>query len=273
MRWSPSAFERSYLRLGEKILNQGKETENRTGVKTRTLLGEKLEYDFSEGFPILTTKQVHFKSVLVELLWFLRGMTNINWLHKYGVKIWDEWATPDGELGPIYGKQWRRWESDGVIYDQVADCIKTLLENPDDRRIIINAWNVAELSKMKLPPCHVLYQFHVIRDELNLTMYQRSCDYFLGVPFNLSSAALLLAIMARRTQLQVGKVVWFGGNVHIYENHILQMAEQILAREGFELPSLLTIYDSSKNPWEIEPNEIWLQGYTHAGKLEGEVAR
>ncbi len=211
---------------------------DRTGTGTRSVFGYQMRFDLGEGFPLVTTKKVHLKSIIYELLWFLQGSSNNHWLKERGVSIWDEWAREDGELGPIYGVQWRSWPTpEGGHVDQIAELVKTLKTNPDSRRMIVSAWNVGELSKMALMPCHALFQFYVAEGRLSCQLYQRSADIFLGVPFNIASFALLTHMLAQQCDLQVGDFVWTGGDCHIYNNHVEQVELQ-LSREPFAYPVL-----------------------------------
>jgi thymidylate synthase len=225
-----------YLDLLKHIIDNGTSKSDRTGTGTSSCFGYQLRFDLSEGFPLVTTKKLHLKSIIYELLWFLKGETNIRYLKEHGVSIWDEWADENGELGPVYGKQWRRWEgADGKIYDQVKDLINQLKHNPDSRRMIVSAWNVAELSQMALMPCHCLFQFYVADGKLSCQLYQRSADVFLGVPFNIASYALLTMMVAQVCDLQPGEFVHTFGDVHLYNNHIEQANLQ-LSRKPFPLP-------------------------------------
>lgn len=227
-----------YLDLLEKIMNEGVDRGDRTGTGTRSVFGHQMRFDLSEGFPLLTTKKIHTRSVIIELLWFLRGDTNIRWLLDHNVAIWDEWADEDGNLGPIYGKQWRAWEgADGETYDQIARVIADIKSNPNSRRLIVNAWNVGELSQMALTPCHAMFQFYVADGRLSCMLYQRSSDVFLGVPFNIASYALLTHMVAQVTGLEVGEFIWWSGDTHLYSNHFEQVAEQ-LTRTPKPLPTL-----------------------------------
>ncbi len=227
-----------YLQLLKKLLETGIEKSDRTGVGTRSLFGEQLRFDLQAGFPLLTTKKVHFRSVLVELLWFLRGDTNIQFLLDHKVTIWNEWADERGELGPVYGKQWRAWQCpDGRIVDQIRDVERRIIESPDSRRLIVSAWNVADLDRMALPPCHLLFQFYVACGRLSCHLYQRSADVFLGVPFNIASYALLVCMMANTTDLEPGELILSFGDVHLYRNHFEQARIQ-LSREPKPLPSI-----------------------------------
>jgi thymidylate synthase len=227
-----------YEDLLRRVLETGIPKGDRTGTGTVSLFGERLRYDLSQGFPLITTKRVHFKSVAVELLWFLRGDSNTAWLRENGVTIWDEWADADGNLGPVYGYQWRNWPTpDGGHIDQVANLLHTLRTNPDSRRMLVSAWNVADLPGMALEPCHAMFQFYVADGRLSCQLYQRSADMFLGVPFNIASYALLTRMIADQVGLQVGDFIWVGGDCHVYSNHVEQVREQ-LTRPAFAFPTL-----------------------------------
>src|SRR5216117_2909931 len=212
---------------------------DRTGTGTRSVFGHQMRFDLNEGFQLVTTKKVHLKSIILELLWFLRGDGNARWLQERGVTIWDEWAEPDGDLGPVYGVQWRSWPTpDGGHIDQIAEVVKQLKTNPDSRRIIVSAWNVSDIPKMALPPCHAFFQFCVAEGRLSCQLYQRSADIFLGVPFNIASYALLTHMVAQQADLDVGDFVWVGGDCHLYLNHLDQVETQ-LSRAPYPLPKLL----------------------------------
>ena len=233
-----------YLQLLQKIINEGADKSDRTGTGTRSLFGYQMRFNLQEGFPLVTTKKLHLKSIIYELLWFLKGDTNVKYLKDNGVKIWDEWADENGDLGPVYGKQWRSWEgADGKVIDQVSELIQTLKTNPDSRRMIISAWNVADLPEMKLMPCHCLFQFYASppdgegRRKLSCQLYQRSADVFLGVPFNIASYALLTMMIAQVCDMEAGDFVHSFGDVHLYKNHFEQ-AELQLTREPFPLPTM-----------------------------------
>ena len=229
---------RAYLDLMRHVRERGSRKTDRTGTGTLSVFGHQLRFDLSAGFPLVTTKRVHLKSVIEELLWFLRGETNVRSLQEKGVSIWNEWADADGELGPVYGRQWRAWETaDGRHVDQIARVIQQLREGPDSRRIIVCAWNVGDLEKMALPPCHCFMQFHVAEGRLSCQVYQRSCDIFLGVPFNIASYAFLTHILAQQADLLVGDLIWTGGDCHLYLNH-LEQADLQLARTPQALPTL-----------------------------------
>lgn len=230
---------RNYLDLMQKILDEGAIKGDRTGTGTRSIFGHQMRFNLAEGFPLVTTKTCHLRSIIHELLWFLNGDTNIAYLKDNGVKIWDEWADEQGDLGPVYGKQWRSWPTpDGQHIDQISEVIKTLKSDPNSRRIIVSAWNVAELDKMALAPCHALFQFYVADGKLSCQLYQRSCDVFLGLPFNIASYALLTHMIAQQCDLEVGDFVWTGGDTHLYVNH-LEQANLQLTRTPKSLPQLV----------------------------------
>lgn len=242
---------KQYLELLNKILNEGVQKGDRTGSRTLSIFAHQMRFDLQQGFPLLTTKKIHLKSIIYELLWFLKGDTNIAYLNKNGIKIWDEWADKEGELGPVYGYQWRSWPTpEGRAIDQIATIIKQLKENPDSRRIIISAWNVADLpdeslspqenvknGKMALPACHAFFQFYVSNAKLSCQLYQRSCDTFLGLPFNIASYALLMHMIAQQCELDVGEFIWTGGDVHLYLNH-QEQAKLQLSRKAYPLPTM-----------------------------------
>lgn len=229
---------RQYLDLLRHVLENGVERDDRTGVGTISVFGHQTRYDLADGFPLLTTKKLHLRSIIHELLWFLRGETNVSYLRENGVTIWDEWADENGELGPIYGRQWRSWPTaDGRVIDQMSDLIEQIRHNPDSRRLIISAWNVGEIDQMALPPCHCLFQFYVAGGRLSCQLYQRSADIFLGVPFNIASYALLLQMIAQVTGLQPGEFVHTLGDAHLYRNHVKQ-AELQLTRDPYPLPTM-----------------------------------
>jgi thymidylate synthase len=229
---------KAYLELLRRVRDTGARKADRTGTGTLSLFGPQMRFDLSQGFPLVTTKKVHVRSIICELLWFLRGETNVAWLREQGVTIWDEWADEQGELGPVYGKQWRSWPAPGGrTIDQVSQVVEQLRTNPDSRRIIVSAWNVGELDKMALMPCHAFFQFYVADRKLSCQLYQRSADMFLGVPFNIASYALLTHMMAQQCDLGVGEFVWTGGDCHLYLNHLEQADEQ-LARTPLPLPRL-----------------------------------
>ncbi|RJO76433.1 thymidylate synthase [Nocardia panacis] len=239
VRWSDVATtDTQYEDLLRLVLDSGTPKADRTGTGTRSIFGHQLRYDLSQGFPLITTKRVHLKSIVYELLWFLRGDSNIAWLREHGVSIWDEWADAHGELGPVYGVQWRSWPTpDGTHIDQIAQVLQTLRTDPDSRRMLVSAWNVAELDRMALAPCHAFFQFYVADGRLSCQLYQRSADLFLGVPFNIASYALLTHMVAQQTELLPGDFIWTGGDVHIYNNHVEQVREQ-LTRDPYPFPTL-----------------------------------
>jgi len=233
-----SAVNTQYEELLAQVLEHGTAKADRTGTGTRSVFGHQLRFALADGFPLITTKRVHFRSVAYELLWFLRGDGNVNWLREHGVSIWDEWADANGDLGPVYGVQWRAWPTpDGGHIDQISQLLDTLRTNPDSRRMIISAWNVGEIPQMALPPCHAFFQFYVADGRLSCQLYQRSADLFLGVPFNIASYALLTHMVAQQVGLQVGDFIWTGGDCHIYDNHVEQVREQ-LSRTAFPFPRL-----------------------------------
>lgn len=259
-------FETRYLLALKNILT-GSKKKDRTGAGTRSKFGITFDINLKEGFPILTTKEINFESVKKELLWFLRGETNINSL---GSKIWNPWANAHGELGPIYGKQWRSWPSDEGPIDQIEQVLRLIREDPASRRIVVSAWNVADLPKMALPPCHVLFQFYVEGENLSCSVYQRSADMFLGVPFNISSYSLLLHLVAIATSKYAHRLVWHGGDCHIYQNHLDQVELQ-LTREPFPPPGILITKEHEKVE-NYSSNEIILLDYVHHSKINAEVS-
>ncbi|MFN8334747.1 MAG: thymidylate synthase [Cyclobacteriaceae bacterium] len=248
---------KQYLDLMKDILETGASKTDRTGTGTLSVFGRQLRFDLSAGFPLVTTKKLHTRSIFIELLWFLRGDTNIKYLHDNGVTIWDEWADENGDLGPVYGHQWRSWPApNGQTIDQITNVINQIKQKPDSRRHIVSAWNPAEVDKMALPPCHAMFQFYVADGKLSCQLYQRSADYFLGVPFNIASYALLTHMFAQQCDLEPGDFVWTGGDVHLYTNHIEQAKLQ-LSREPYPLPTLnikrkpASIFDYQYEDFEI----------------------
>lgn len=230
---------KQYLDLMQEILEKGSKKTDRTGTGTYSVFGRQLRFDLAEGFPLVTTKKLHLRSIIYELLWFLRGETNIKYLKDNGVSIWDEWADENGELGPVYGSQWRSWPApDGRHIDQITQVLQQIKMKPDSRRHIVTAWNPAEVDKMALPPCHALFQFYVADGKLSCQLYQRSADYFLGVPFNIASYALMTHMFAQQCDLEPGEFVWTGGDVHLYTNH-LEQAKLQLSREPYAIPQLV----------------------------------
>ena len=254
-----------YLDLMQQVLAHGEVKEDRTGTGTLSLFGAQMRFDLREGFPLVTTKRVHFKSVVHELLWFLRGDTNIRYLREHGVSIWDEWADAEGNLGPVYGKQWRDWNG----RDQIQTVLDTLQHNPDSRRMLVSSWNVSELEQMALAPCHALFQFYVANGRLSCQLYQRSADLFLGVPFNIASYALLTHMIAAQSGLQVGDFVWTGGDVHLYRNH-LEQARLQLSRSPKPLPTLQL--DDAKSLWDYTFDHIHVHNYQHDPAISAPVA-
>ncbi len=229
---------KQYLDLVRHIIETGEEKSDRTGVGTFSVFGYQMRFDLQQGFPMVTTKKLHLKSIIYELLWFLNGDTNIQYLKDRGITIWDEWANEQGELGPVYGYQWRSWPGrDGVKIDQITKLIDQIKKNPDSRRHIVTAWNPADVDRMALPPCHALFQFYISKGKLSCQLYQRSCDTFLGLPFNIASYALLTHMVAQQCDLEPGEFIWTGGDVHIYKSHVEQVHLQ-LARQPFPLPEL-----------------------------------
>jgi thymidylate synthase len=260
-----------YHQLLQHILDTGTEKSDRTGTGTISTFGYQMRFDLSKGFPLVTTKKVHLKSIIYELLWFIKGDTNVKYLQDHGVKIWDEWAREDGSLGPVYGKQWRSWQgADGKIYDQLQDVIHQLKTNPDSRRIIISAWNVADLKEMALMPCHNMFQFYVANGKLSCQLYQRSADVFLGVPFNIASYALFTMMLAQVCGLAVGEFVHTFGDVHIYSNHLEQVKLQ-LSRTPFDLPTM-KINPERKSIEDFVYEDFTLENYQCHPGIKGDVA-
>lgn len=262
---------KQYLDLLQRVLNEGIQKEDRTGTGTLSVFGHQMRFNLEEGFPLLTTKQLHLKSIIYELLWFLRGDTNVRYLQEHGVRIWNEWADANGDLGHIYGYQWRSWpDYDGGAIDQISEAVETIKLNPNSRRIIVSAWNVADLKNMALPPCHAFFQFYVANGRLSLQLYQRSADIFLGVPFNIASYALLLMMMAQVTGLKAGEFIHTLGDAHIYNNHLEQVKLQ-LTREPRPLPRMLLNPDV-KNIFDFGYEDFQLTGYDPHPHIKGEVA-
>jgi thymidylate synthase len=260
-----------YEDLLRDTLANGVHKGDRTGTGTRSVFGRQLRYNLAEGFPLITTKRVHFTSIAYELLWFLRGESNVGWLREHGVTIWDEWADATGELGPVYGVQWRSWPTpSGEQIDQISDVIAAIRTNPDSRRLVVSAWNPADIPRMALAPCHALFQFYVAEGRLSCQLYQRSADLFLGVPFNIASYALLTHLVAAQVGLDVGDFVWTGGDCHIYDNHLDQVTEQ-LRRDAFALPTL-SISTARDSIFDYEFGDFTLEGYQHHPAIRGAVA-
>lgn len=265
-----NAADTQYEDLLRYVLDSGTAKADRTGTGTRSVFGHQLRYDLSAGFPLITTKKVHLKSIVYELLWFLRGDANVGWLQDNGVTIWDAWADPAGELGPIYGVQWRSWPTpDGRHIDQISQVLHTLRTNPDSRRMLVSAWNVGELDKMALAPCHALFQFYVADGRLSCQLYQRSADLFLGVPFNIASYALLTQMVAQQTDLVPGDFIWTGGDCHIYDNHTGQVTEQ-LTRSPYPFPELQLRHADSLFDYGRE--DVQIVDYQHYPAIKAPVA-
>ncbi|MBN9618475.1 MAG: thymidylate synthase [Actinobacteria bacterium] len=259
-----------YEELLAQVLRDGTPKSDRTGTGTRSLFGRQIRFDLQAGFPLVTTKRVHLKSVVHELLWFLRGDSNVAYLREHGVTIWDEWADADGELGPVYGVQWRSWPTpDGRHVDQVSALLDQLRSNPDSRRLVVSAWNVAELENMALPPCHAFFQFYVADSRLSCQLYQRSADMFLGVPFNIASYALLTHMVAQQCDLDVGEFIWTGGDCQVYDNHVEQVRLQ-LSRDAAPFPTLRL--HRAPSLFEYRYEDVEVQGYEPAAAIRAPVA-
>lgn len=256
---------KQYLELMQDILANGSDKEDRTGTGTRSVFGRQMRFDLSQGFPLVTSKKLHLRSIIHELLWFLKGDTNTAYLKAQGVSIWDEWADENGDLGPVYGHQWRSWPTpSGESIDQISNVLEQIKQTPDSRRLIVSAWNVGQIPEMALPPCHLLFQFYVAKGRLSCQLYQRSADFFLGVPFNIASYALLTHMVAQQAGLEVGDFVWTGGDVHLYNNHFEQAKLQ-LSRDTFELPQL-KIARTPESLFDYEYEDFEIVGYqSHAG--------
>ncbi len=262
---------RQYHNLMKEVLEKGAQKSDRTGTGTISIFGHQMRFNLAEGFPMVTTKKLHLKSIILELLWFLKGSTDNNWLKERGVSIWNEWAAPDGDLGPIYGYQWRSWPApNGEHIDQIAEVVETLKKNPDSRRIIVSAWNVADIPRMALAPCHAFFQFYVADGKLSCQLYQRSADIFLGVPFNIASYALLTHMMAQQCNLEVGDFVWTGGDCHLYSNHLEQVDLQ-LSRDFFPLPKL-NILRKPDSIFDYEFEDFEIAGYESHPAIKAPVA-
>jgi thymidylate synthase len=264
------ALNTDYEDLLRLVMSKGSPKPDRTGTGTRSIFGHQMRFDLSQGFPLVTTKRVHFRSVAIELLWFLRGDSNVKWLQDNGVTIWDEWAAPDGDLGPVYGVQWRSWPTPGGGHvDQVTQLLDQLRADPSSRRLVVSAWNVAEIPEMALAPCHALFQFYVADGRLSCQLYQRSADLFLGVPFNIASYALLTHMIAQQVDLDVGDFIWTGGDCHIYDNHVEQVEEQ-LSREVYAFPRLELRRAASLFDYTFD--DMQLVDYRHHPALRAPVA-
>ena len=262
---------KQYLDLMKYVRESGTEKGDRTGTGTLSVFGYQMRFNLEEGFPLVTTKKVHLKSIIYELLWFLKGSTNIDYLNEHGVSIWDEWADERGELGPVYGAQWRSWPTqDGNSIDQISEVINQIKNNPDSRRLIVSAWNVSQIDSMALPPCHAMFQFYVANGKLSCQLYQRSADIFLGVPFNIASYALLILIIAKVTGLKPGEFIHTLGDAHLYLNHLDQVDEQ-LKREPFPLPKV-TISRDIKNVLDLEYEDFSLEDYESHPHISAPIA-
>ena len=262
---------KQYLNILNRILTEGTQKTDRTGTGTLSIFGTQSRYNLQEGFPLLTTKKLHLKSIIYELLWFLRGDTNVHWLQEHGVRIWNEWADEQGELGPVYGHQWRSWpDYNGGTIDQIENVIEQLRHHPDSRRMIVSAWNVAEVNSMALPPCHTMFQFYVADGKLSLQLYQRSADTFLGVPFNIASYALLLLMMAQVTNLQPGEFIHTTGDTHLYLNH-LEQARLQLTREPRPLP-VMKLNPDVHSLFDFRYEDFQLEGYNPWPHIKAEVS-
>ena len=262
---------KTYLNLLERILNDGVQKDDRTGTGTLSVFGHQMRFDLSKGFPLLTTKKLHIKSIIYELLWFLKGDTNVRYLQEHGVRIWNEWADENGDLGPVYGHQWRSWpDYDGGVIDQIEYVLNQIRTNPNSRRMIVSAWNVAEVNKMALPPCHTLFQFYVCNGRLSLQLYQRSADTFLGVPFNIASYALLTMMTAHVTGLEPGEFVHTTGDTHLYLNH-LEQARLQLAREPRSLP-IMRLNPDVKSLYDFKFEDFELVGYDPWPHIKADVS-
>lgn len=262
---------RQYLDLLDHVLKNGVEKNDRTGTGTLSVFGYQMRFSLADGFPVMTTKKLHLRSIIHELLWFLKGDTNLKYLHDHNVTIWDEWADENGDLGHIYGYQWRSWPAhDGHSIDQIANVIRSIREDPDSRRHIVSAWNVGELDRMALPPCHVLFQFYVANGRLSCQLYQRSCDIFLGVPFNIASYALLTLMIARATGLEPGEFVHTLGDAHIYLNHLEQVKLQ-LTRQPFPLPQMI-LNPEKKHIFDFNYEDFTLENYRCHPHIKGEIS-
>jgi thymidylate synthase len=262
---------RQYHDLMREVLAKGVQKSDRTGTGTISVFGHQMRFNLADGFPMVTTKKLHLKSIIYELLWFLKGSTNNNWLKERGVSIWNEWAAPDGELGPIYGYQWRSWPApNGQHIDQISEVIETIKKNPDSRRIIVSAWNVADIPRMALAPCHAFFQFYVADGKLSCQLYQRSADIFLGVPFNIASYALLTHMVAQQCNLEVGDFIWTGGDCHLYSNHLEQVDLQ-LSRDFFPLPKL-NILRKPGSIFDYEFEDFEITGYECHPHIKAPVA-
>jgi thymidylate synthase len=273
LKWQASRISnmRQYLDFMRHVYEHGTEKTDRTGTGTRSVFGYQMRFNLQDGFPMVTTKKLHLKSIIHELIWFLQGSTNIDYLKEHSVTIWDEWADANGDLGPIYGYQWRSWPApNGEHIDQIAQLIQQIKSNPDSRRLIVSAWNVSDIPRMKLPPCHAFFQFYVADGKLSCQLYQRSADIFLGVPFNIASYALLTHMVAEQTGLDVGDFIWTGGDCHVYSNHVEQVMEQ-LSREPLPLPKLV-LKRKPDSIFDYRFDDIEVVGYQSHPAIKAPVA-
>lgn len=262
---------KQYLDLMQQVREEGNFKEDRTGTGTYSRFGHQMRFNLQEGFPLVTTKKLHLRSIIYELLWFLQGNTNVAYLQENGVRIWNEWADENGDLGPVYGAQWRSWpKADGTVVDQISNLIHDIKTNPDSRRLIVSAWNVGEIDNMALPPCHLLFQFYVCDGKLSCQLYQRSADIFLGVPFNIASYALLTHMIAHVCDLEVGDFIWTGGDCHLYANHLEQTDLQ-LSRAPMPLPKLV-IHNDPKSIFDFKFEDFEIQGYESHPSIKAMVA-
>ncbi|MCD4768821.1 MAG: thymidylate synthase [Bacteroidales bacterium] len=261
---------KQYIDLLEHVIENGTVKTDRTGTGAKSVFGDQMRFDLNEGFPLVTNKKLHIKSIIHELLWFLKGETNVKYLQENGVKIWNAWADKDGNLGPIYGYQWRSWPSEGGNVDQISNVVRSIRDNPHSRRHVVSAWNVGEIEKMALPPCHILFQFYVADGRLSCQLYQRSADIFLGVPFNIASYSILLMMIAQVTGLNPGEFVHTLGDGHIYLNHLDQVSEQI-ARKPFKLPKMV-INPNRDDIFDFVYDDFTLTGYEAHPHIKGEIA-
>lgn len=257
-----------YLDLLRDVLENGVDKMDRTGIGTRSVFGRQMRFDLNKGFPLMTTKKMHLKSIIYELLWFLKGDTNVKYLQEHGVRIWNEWADENGDLGPVYGSQWRNWNGEGI--DQIAEVIEKLKKTPNDRRMIVSAWNVGKIAQMHLPPCHMMFQFYVANNKLSCMLYQRSCDMFLGVPFNIASYALLTMMIAQVCGYELGEFIHTLGDTHIYHNHFDQVREQ-LSHTPYELPKM-RINPEVKDINDFKYEDFELVNYKSYDAIKGQVA-
>jgi thymidylate synthase len=262
---------RQYLNLMEHVLEQGVKKQDRTGTGTLSVFGYQMRFDLGEGFPLLTTKRIHLKSIIYELLWFLKGSTNVEYLQDHGVRIWNEWADEEGELGPVYGAQWRSWRtSDGEVVDQISGIVERIKADPTSRRLVVSAWNVGEIDKMALPPCHTLFQFYVVGGKLSCQLYQRSADVFLGVPFNIASYSLLTMMVAQVCELEVGDFVHTFGDAHLYLNHLDQARMQLL-RDPYPLPTMM-VNPAVKSIFDFKYDDFELLNYQAHPHIKAEIS-